>query len=417
MLLTSASRAMCAHNTAFITSQNHDISECFLSSAGVLSLPSTICYCHEYLSFELCSEDELQPKGQMVLPLLRQLKSLNLDSYYGDRFRGEEQTIPSLLQRLPFPQFKPCREQEETGPVLIQAGGHQGRLGIYHNDPTRILKETYQDEADFYMHVAPKLDNLLEEPYRGSWKPSILNWEKSSMKKNGRDRAFIVLENIAPVSLHRKAGKDPNYFWHPNVIDIKLGKRLYGDKSKPSTKVRKKRLAITTTLHLLGMRLTGAQIWDNKQEKYESISKLYGHYVKEQDLKRKFNYFFPILNVDTGSSHEEYQLRKSLGGLPKEMMKTVVESLISQLKNLTKNVSKFKWCTFNTSLLIVYEGDVKRLKTLNTGSPTKPTQEIAHVRLIDFPHAREDDTPDQAINLGLQTTLDLFENLYFQLNM
>ncbi|OAV89371.1 hypothetical protein PTTG_28706 [Puccinia triticina 1-1 BBBD Race 1] len=245
-----------------ISFQNHDLSEFFLPSAGIIPLPSTIFYCHKSLSFEPHRSEE-----QTRHTLIQRIKALNLEPYFGNGSRAEAKAVSPFIERLKSRKFKPSHEngsrrQEETVPesALLLAGGRSSHLSLYHHNPTKIIKETYQEELDFYTHLAPKLDTLLEEPYRGSWRPSIHSWEKSLVKRGGRDQAFIVLENIAPVSLERNVSEDPEYFWHPNILDIKLGRRLHGDKSKPLTIVRKKRLAITTTSNEFGMRLTGAQV-------------------------------------------------------------------------------------------------------------------------------------------------------------
>ena len=78
--------------------------------------------------------------------------------------------------------------------------------------------------------------------------------------KNGKPLASIILENIANAKSSQDYDQDSELFWHPNVIDVKLGKKLTSESEETEKMKRKERIAKSTTSGTFGMRLTGAQV-------------------------------------------------------------------------------------------------------------------------------------------------------------
>ena len=81
-----------------------------------------------------------------------------------------------------------------------------------------------------------------------------------SILKNGKPLASIILENIAKATSTEKYNQDSELFWHPNVIDIKLGKILASESEESEKMKRKEGTARSTTSGTFAMRLTGAQV-------------------------------------------------------------------------------------------------------------------------------------------------------------
>lgn len=78
--------------------------------------------------------------------------------------------------------------------------------------------------------------------------------------KNGKQLASIILENIAKATSSKQYDHDSELFWHPNVIDIKLGKILASESEETEKMKRKEGIARSTTSGNFAMRLTGAEV-------------------------------------------------------------------------------------------------------------------------------------------------------------
>ncbi|EFP88761.2 hypothetical protein PGT21_032030 [Puccinia graminis f. sp. tritici] len=294
---------------------------------------------------------------------------------------------------------------------LPQAGGHENGLKLYNNDPTKIIKDTYKLEVIFYEKLAPKLDNALDTHWDG-WRAHYHGWEALAGEKNKKELASIILENIAASTSSTEYNPDSKFFWHPNAVDVKLGKNLASGMEVADKKERKDVVSSITTSGTLAMRLTGAAIWDNKRQGYVKIHKRYGHTVDAsgRDLEEKFNALFPISDAE-GKSFAGSTLSYYAGGLSPRMMQVILNSLIPQFEKLLHHVSEFKWSSPATSVLIIFEGDARRLdKVIQSTSQMSP--KISDVRLIDFAYTKEDTKVDEDLVLGLKNTLKQLQNLY-----
>ncbi|OAV99161.1 hypothetical protein PTTG_06156 [Puccinia triticina 1-1 BBBD Race 1] len=293
---------------------------------------------------------------------------------------------------------------------FLQAGGHQNAVKLYQNDPTKIIKDTYMREVLFYQKLAHKLDNTLAIPW-GGWKPYYYGWEELSGTKNNGELARIILENLTPGTSSTEYDPHSNYFWHPNVLDIKLGKQLASETADPVKKARKEAMSRKTTSGTFGMRLTGAAIWDNQNLGYIKKDKKYGQdaRVDGSDLEEIFNTQFPI-HHRRRKNVVRSTLTYSSGGLSPRMMQMVLNSLIPQVEKLLKHVSEFKWSSPATSVLIIYEGDARRLKKV-IQSTNQILPKISDVRLIDFAYATEATKVDEGLVFGLKNTLGHLEKL------
>ena len=148
------------------------------------------------------------------------------------------------------------------------------------------------------------------------------------------------------------------------------------------------------------------------KEKYIEVKENYGYSidVSGSDLQEKFNALFP-LSIGEDKKIEASLLTSSPGGLTPKMMQVVLESVIRQLEKVLKHVSHFKWRSPATSVLIVFEGDARRLEKV-VESDGQIKAKLSAVKLIDFPYAEEHDQVDKGLILGLKNTLKHFQELY-----
>lgn len=96
----------------------------------------------------------------------------------------------------------------------------------------------------------------------------------------------IVLENIA-------AG-----FKKPNILDVKLGIRLWADDASPEKRNKLDQVSSETTSGSLGFRIAGMRVWQPGEENtvgdYRVYDKQYGRQFTSQSVKQAFEEFFLI---------------------------------------------------------------------------------------------------------------------------
>ncbi|MBW0463306.1 hypothetical protein O181_003021 [Austropuccinia psidii MF-1] len=309
----------------------------------------------------------------------------------------------------------------------LQAGGHPGGIQSDLNDKGKIVKVTNQQEAAFYQSFADRLDQESRDPTWKGWRPKFYGClpihphpsggqagqEQSYQQPN--DRVSIVLENL----IMRKSSERTETLSgliHPNIIDIKLGQQLYDNKASPDKVKRMKKAAHETTTAKFGIRLTGAQLWDNIKQEYLTISKEFGKRVDPNGsgLEQAFNSFFPVLDASIVPNTRKSQLTYSIGALPVVLMQQVIKQhLIPQITRLIEHVSPFKWRIYGSSILVIFEGDIEALQS-KLQSP-KNTSDICTVTMIDFAHTAPAGDPDPGLLRGFETLLYLFQQLSHEL--
>lgn len=313
---------------------------------------------------------------------------------------------------------------------IPQAGGHQGRVLVDSNDPQRIIKKTKRNELRFYRCLVNQLEHPLlpsDANVWSGWRAQFLGpWNHKTLQE---DEVFITLENLTfrRSSLKTGQGELEQLFNHPNVIDIKLGQKLHDDQATQAKSQRMSRVALETTTAEFGMRLTGAQLWDNHQCEYLGIPKSFGKTIDRTgtDLQNKFNTFFPISDSrprhEAGAQEVLDGLTYSAGGIPSKLLKQIVDrSIIPKIIRIRNYLSSFNWRIYGASLLVVFEADLSTLEGIlhessHSDQPDQIMQDIASVKVIDFAHVQLADSPDHGLLKGLQSTLNLFHRLSLQL--
>jgi len=163
---------------------------------------------------------------------------------------------------------------DKVVPLASQVGGHAGVSTS--EDGSLLIKPALTREVSFYQH-------LTSDPAFASLRPYIPRFygtlslqgkvEDGNLEtllrapKEGKDkycrcweiaRVFmtavhsIVLENLS------------NAFSKPNILDIKLGTRLYDDEANEEKQARMIETAKATTSFETGVRLTGFQVSHHK---------------------------------------------------------------------------------------------------------------------------------------------------------
>lgn len=220
----------------------------------------------------------------------------------------------------------------------------------------------------------------------------------------------IVLENLA------------YGFKKPNVLDLKLGSRLYADGTKPDKAARLDQVASETTSGSLNFRIAGMSVWNGQS--FDTYDKFYGRKFNKDNVKDGFATFFSSLA--TGASNED----------ARQLLETILAEITKARHSLERSESRM----YSASILIVYEGDTATLHSRVGSQPPTPlsadekaptTLEVNksldedededeeapppthRVKMIDFAHAAwtPGQGPDENVIKGLRNIEEQMDTL------
>jgi hypothetical protein len=164
------------------------------------------------------------------------------------------------------------------------------------------------------------------------------------------------------------------------------------------------------------------KIWDNTKGEHYIIPKSFGKSIKPDgsDLQINFNTFFPISDSNLVQGTSNGELFYLSGGLPSQLLKKIIDlSIVPKIQKIYAYLSSFQWRIYGSSLLIVFEADLCTLNSalcLSEDDQNGFVQDFAVVKVIDFAHVQLSDSPDPGLLKGIQSTLNLFNQLSIQLS-
>ena len=232
------------------------------------------------------------------------------------------------------------------------------------SDPSRelVIKPCKQSEIDFYDSTSAHPDLIahiptffgkislgadtnsaqaagaLMLPSETDPEPSVIHgvpdtmivenaWAPSNGGRIHTDSA-VVLGNVA-------AG-----FKKPNILDVKLGARLWADDAPMAKRLRLDKIAEETTSKPLHLRIEGMKTY------YRFYDKTYGRNFTVETIAQGFEEYF--------------QLTK--GVKAKGAVRKVIRRFIEDLRAMESVVEKEESRMYSASLLFVYEGDQQALQ-------------------------------------------------------
>ncbi|CAN8102757.1 unnamed protein product [Discula destructiva] len=241
-------------------------------------------------------------------------------------------------------------------------------------------------------------------------------------------------------------------FQRPNIMDVKLGRRLWADDAPLEKKRRFDKISAETTHHDLGFRIAGMRVYkgsddgaDLDEEDYKIFDKDYGrHDVNKENVVDAFRGF--IYNTHAG--------------IDDDYARAVAEAFRRDLEHVCEVLEGEETRMYSSSLLFIFEGDGDALKaaidersgsTANSLKDKKPEDalpgrstsridsgigldedgefvifsdddsdddaedepKIWNLKLIDFAHAKwtPGQGPDENILLGVRSLMKIFEEL------
>ena len=193
-------------------------------------------------------------------------------------------------------------------------------------------------------------------PSKGTSSGTDQPWVPSGGKKLETGLS-IVLENIA-------AG-----FHRPNVLDVKLGARLWADDAPPAKRNKLDAVSKETTSGSLGYRIAGMKVWsgsngetdegsrtDPYATKYEGAEGARGEVIEKNGYRRYDKWYgrsFTADNVKEG--FETFLAGAKAGSVDRSKM--VARRLTEELQNVQRVLETEESRMYSASVLMVYEGD------------------------------------------------------------
>ena len=315
------------------------------------------------------------------------------------------------------------------------AAGHDGVLSDESGE--MIVKPCVQAEIDFYQTTAAEHPDFAElmPTFMGTLSlgaPEQVSDEQvaqlggdAAAQQAQKDKRLhgakiatesaIVLENLT------------SGFKQPNVLDLKLGARLYADGTSEEKAARLDKVASETTSGSLNFRIAGMKVWNGKQS--ETYDKFYGRKFSAETVNGGFETFFASLFIS---------------GANKEESVALLETILAEITKARHILERTESRMYSASVLIVYEGDAETLSSLIKGEDKKPQMEekapttlevqkgeaeeedeeeegaqpAFKVKMIDFAHAQwtPGKGPDENVIKGLKKIEDQMDALIAKLD-
>ena len=181
----------------------------------------------------------------------------------------------------------------------------------------------------------------------------------------------IVLENVA-------AG-----FVKPNILDVKLGKRLWADDAPLAKRSRFDKIASETTTSSLGFRIAGMKIW--KSDAYHIYDKWYGRSRTIEDVSEAFEELFDLKPEDRDV----------------DVFEEVVDGIVEAVDEVEQAIAGQETRMYSSSLLFIYEGDrAARREALESACNSAKAQDSVTsipAMVADDDHDNEEDDEAQQV--------------------
>lgn len=167
-------------------------------------------------------------------------------------------------------------------------------------------------------------------------------WKSSGGGKIQTELA-IVLENIA-------AG-----YRRPNILDVKLGARLWDDNSPQEKRDKLDKVAEESTSKPLGFRIAGMKAYHGTQDQHEQDLNAQGYKVFDKHYGRSLR----VESVHEG--FEEY-FGIQRGVKPEAAIRKVINRFIEDLEGLKAALEQEESRMYSASILLVFEGELATLQ-------------------------------------------------------
>jgi hypothetical protein len=242
----------------------------------------------------------------------------------------------------------------------------------------------------------------------------------------GRTKTRKIVTDQALVLENATAG-----FKRPNILDVKLGVRLYADDAHPDKKRRFDLVTQETTHRDFGFRVAGMKVWQGSQP-HDDPDIYDGYKVYDKDYGR-----FAINNDNVAEPFRDFIFTKS-AGIDEELGKLVAQAFLADLTEIQRILESKESRMYSASLLFVFEGDGHALRAAMGEASSRSsrtlingvngssdgygeddedyedtTPKIYSVKVIDFAHAQwvPGMGPDENSLLGVRSVIKILKEL------
>lgn len=207
---------------------------------------------------------------------------------------------------------------------------------VEHADIPFSIKEEIQS----HLH----LDNrtpIVEAPVEKEIISDNVKWIPNKTRKITTDRA-VVLENAS------------FGYKKPNIMDAKLGIRLWADDAPTQKKERFNKITDETTHKKFGFRVAGMRVYKGSKDESELDEE--GFKIYDKDWGR-----VTVNNANLVDSFKKYIFNEA-AGIDEDLGKTVAGLFVQDLRRVQEVLEKEESRMYSASLLFVFEGDGAALR-------------------------------------------------------
>ncbi|KAL4802331.1 inositol polyphosphate kinase-domain-containing protein [Aspergillus unguis] len=236
-------------------------------------------------------------------------------------------------------------DQQQASAALTAAAAQQGGIVIPGSDHLPSETPANSDTA------RPSSSTGATTIDTTSWTPSA-----SSGKKLDTGLS-IVLENVA------------SGFKRPNVLDVKLGARLWADDAIPAKRAKLDAVSKETTSSSLGFRIAGMKVWTGVNgetdegsktnpynTRHERTGSTKGEVTERDGYKRYDKWYGRSLTTENIKNGLGTYLAGAKTGNT-DHSKLVASRLAEDLKRVQRVLESEESRMYSSSVLIIYEGD------------------------------------------------------------
>lgn len=167
-------------------------------------------------------------------------------------------------------------------------------------------------------------------------------WAPSNGGRINTDSA-VALENVA-------AG-----FKKPNILDVKLGARLWADDAPMAKRAKLDKVAEETTSKPLGLRIAGMKTYQGTHSNGE-------HNVTPDGYRFYDKWYGRTFSAETIAQGFEEYFQLTEGVKAKGVIRKVIRRFMEDLRAMESVIEKEESRMYSASLLFVYEGDRQALQ-------------------------------------------------------
>ncbi|OBT65881.1 hypothetical protein VE03_05423 [Pseudogymnoascus sp. 23342-1-I1] len=172
----------------------------------------------------------------------------------------------------------------------------------------------------------------------------VLHHKFIKTKRIVTDRA-LVLENAT------------HGFRRPNILDVKLGVRLWADDAPAEKRARFDKITAETTHASHGFRVAGMRVWQGDEAPRGGHVDADGYKIYDKNYGRE------EIGVDNvADAFREFIGAGKEAGVDEELGRLVAQAFLAEVEEARRVLESVETRMYSSSLLFIYEGDGKALR-------------------------------------------------------